>query len=103
MSTAPGNQSVPIAKVSVPKPDDPPSSVRIVSDCTLFYWWPVWAMGFVMAALTFLTSQRMVMVSHDAKYFENAEVRAEGQTLENKSVWASTAHKKVEPKKEGDA
>lgn len=39
----PGNQA----------PQGPPTSVVLVSRSPLFYWWPVWAVGFVMAALSY--------------------------------------------------
>ncbi len=29
------------------------SEVKIYSHSTIFYWWPVWVVGFVMAAITY--------------------------------------------------
>ena len=34
----------------------------IISHSTLFYWWPVWAIGFLMAIITAISGQRMVTV-----------------------------------------
>lgn len=31
----------------------PPDHVNLVSHATLFYWWPVWAVGYIMAFVTF--------------------------------------------------
>lgn len=31
--------------------------VNVISHSSLFYWWPVWAFGYVMAALTWFTGQ----------------------------------------------
>jgi hypothetical protein len=39
-----------------------PSSVRIIGHSDLFYWWPVWAVGFLMAFLTYLDGSRMAVV-----------------------------------------
>jgi hypothetical protein len=38
------------------------NEIRIVSHSTLFYWWPVWAVGFLMALVTAFSGQRMVVV-----------------------------------------
>lgn len=93
MSTAPGNQPIPVARALAPKSDDAPSSIRIVSHCTLFYWWPVWAIGFIMAAITYLQSPGMVVVGRGAEFFEEAEVRAGGQTLEKRAAVVFAAGK----------
>src|SRR5713226_5847074 len=55
MSTAPA--STPI-KVTPPGDEE----VRLYSHSSLFYWWPVWAVGFIMAILTFFDGHRMVTV-----------------------------------------
>ena len=36
--------------------------IGVLSHCTLFYWWPVWAVGFVMGILSLFSHQRMVVV-----------------------------------------
>ena len=33
-------------------PDERPTEVVIISHSPLFYWWPVWVVGFLMAVLT---------------------------------------------------
>jgi len=42
-----------------PEPDkpQPAQSLRIYSHSSLVYWWPVWAVGYVMAALTYWWGQ----------------------------------------------
>jgi hypothetical protein len=59
MSTA-----APQPPAATPAPAAPPQKreLRIVSHCTLFYWWPVWAVGFLMALITFITGEYMVTV-----------------------------------------
>jgi hypothetical protein len=36
--------------------------IKIVSHSDLFYWWPVWAVGFLMAFLTYQGDHRMALV-----------------------------------------
>jgi hypothetical protein len=51
-------------------PTAPPTSVqeiRIISHSNLFYWWPVWAMGFVLALLTRVDGHFMAIVPKDAR------------------------------------
>src|SRR5437762_1604785 len=36
--------------------------IKIVSHSNLFYWWPVWAFGFIIALLTWLDGHYMVLV-----------------------------------------
>ena len=38
------------------------SSVTIIGHSPLFYWWPVWAVGFLMALLTYLGGNYMAVV-----------------------------------------
>lgn len=37
-------------------------TIKIVSHSDLFYWWPVWAVGFLMAFLTYQSGHRMAIV-----------------------------------------
>lgn len=61
MSTTPSTQ---------PSPSHPaaPSQreLRIYSHSALFYWWPVWAVGFLMALLTMLDGHVMAIVPGDS-------------------------------------
>jgi hypothetical protein len=47
-------------------PSSPPSSaqkeITIVSHSTLYYWWPVWAVGFLLGILSLAMGERMVTV-----------------------------------------
>jgi hypothetical protein len=55
---------------SVAQPPSPPApatiqernEITIVSHSNLFYWWPVWAVGFLMAALTAIDRHLMITV-----------------------------------------
>ena len=45
-----------------PRPPADARSITIVSHSNLFYWWPVWAVGFLMAFVTLITQTRAVVV-----------------------------------------
>jgi hypothetical protein len=40
----------------------PPNEIVIISHSTIFYWWPVWLVGFLMAAYTYLDGHLMALV-----------------------------------------
>jgi hypothetical protein len=56
MSTTP--EPPPPLRVTPPAQEE----VRIYSHSSLFYWWPVWAVGLLMGLLTLADGQRMVTV-----------------------------------------
>lgn len=62
--------SVP-TNASVPPSDSVPPSrmneIRIYQHSMLFYWWPVWLCGFVMALWTWMDGHRMAIVPSDTK------------------------------------
>jgi hypothetical protein len=47
---------------SSPPSGEKPAVIKIVSHSDLFYWWPVWAVGFLMALLTYQDGHRMALV-----------------------------------------
>src|SRR5262249_54487102 len=49
---------VPVSVVA----DERPAQVVIISHSPLFYWWPVWAVGFLMALLTYLRGYQVAFV-----------------------------------------
>lgn len=59
-------QAQPVVLVSQPlKPDT--KEIRIVSHSNLLYWWPVWAIGFVLGALTYFDGHRLAIVPEGTK------------------------------------
>ncbi len=44
-----------------------PKEIRIVSHSTLFYWWPVWAVGFLIALITAFSGERLAIVPAGTK------------------------------------
>ncbi len=67
--------AVPPAPAAVPLvPQVQRRELTIVGHSTLFYWWPVWAGGFLMALLTLFDNDRMVTVNKDAVLAEATDV-----------------------------
>jgi hypothetical protein len=55
-------------------PAPPPYEIKIVSHSNLFYWWPVWAVGFIIALLTTAGSHRLAVVPKDTRAYRGAQV-----------------------------
>lgn len=53
-------QTPPVVKIA----PLPRAELRIYSHSTIFYWWPVWVVGFVMAAITYYEASRSIVVPH---------------------------------------
>jgi hypothetical protein len=50
-----------------------PREVTIIAHSMLFYWWPVWACGFIMAGLTCLDGHRLAIVPAGTEVVEGIE------------------------------
>jgi hypothetical protein len=83
MSTPPQTPPLPAAKPAAQERE-----IKIVSHSNLFYWWPVWAVGFLMALLTLIDNHYMVVVPKDAKAARGAHVKVEktGTTYEDRDT-----------------
>jgi hypothetical protein len=83
------------------------NELRIVSHSNLFYWWPVWFVGYIMAALTMIDGHLMVVVPRDTEAAHvtekvSAEIKGENKqkNLEGMDVLVpkSTETKLSKPK-----
>jgi len=56
-------------------PDASPKEIRVYQHSQLFYWWPVWVCGFVLAMWTWIDGHRMAIVPRDTtvKRIENGQ------------------------------
>jgi hypothetical protein len=61
---------------ATPPADDRPEKVVVISHSPLFYWWPVWAVGFLMALLTYLRGYQVAFVPPGTE--AKQEVQIEG-------------------------
>jgi hypothetical protein len=86
-STPPPHQQQP--PFTHPNPVAPEENeLTIVSHSNLFYWWPVWAVCFILGALTLLESSHLVTIPADTEVAHGAKViLSDGKTLENQAVY----------------
>lgn len=55
-------------------PDQGPREIKLISHSPLFYWWPVWAFGFFMAAWTAIEDHRFAVVPSDTRIKSDASL-----------------------------
>jgi hypothetical protein len=71
----------------VAKPESKHAEIRIVSHSNLFYWWPVWAVGFMMGLLTLVDNHRMAVVPEGSQARRLAKVQTDaGGELQDREV-----------------
>jgi hypothetical protein len=73
MSVAPA----PLPPTQVPAIKTAPSEIHVISHSTLFYWWPVWFVGFLLTALTLFDNHFMIIVPKDTVALRDAAVTVE--------------------------
>src|SRR6476661_8755213 len=47
---------------TAPQPPEQPTSLKVISHSSLFYWWPVWLVGFILAGLTAAEDSRLAVL-----------------------------------------
>jgi hypothetical protein len=78
MSTTPSAPPpAPPARTATAPPE--PNEITIVSHSNLFYWWPVWAVGFLMAILTYLDNHYMAIVPAHTEAVRDAKIEGFGK------------------------
>src|SRR5262249_28314407 len=83
MSTTPQ----PVAP-SPPAPSHEPDEVRVLSHSNIYYWWPVWAVGFILGLWTwFGDGHLMVTVPPEsvALHADSVTYESKGKTITEKS------------------
>lgn len=58
---------------SVPPQAHGPREIKLVSHSPIFYWWPIWVLGYVMALLTLFENHRMAIVPNGAEVHKLSE------------------------------
>jgi hypothetical protein len=53
------------------------TGIKVVSHSNLFYWWPVWAVGFLMALLTYIDGSVMATVPKGTKAVKKVDAAGE--------------------------
>jgi len=62
--------------VAIETPDE---FVRVYGHTNLFYWWPIWAVGFLLAALTYFDGHVMAVVPEGTTVEQAKTLPGEGQ------------------------
>jgi hypothetical protein len=76
--------------------------LTIVSHSTLFYWWPVWAIGFILGTLSYFSGWRMVSVPAETLVYEATAVETKDQILKDREVLVLPAKDPKEPHRKLD-
>lgn len=93
-SNPPAPNPAPAPAPPVPGPDTSATTeIRIISHSNIFYWWPVWAVGLLMAFLTLLSGQRMILVPAGAEARRDWQVVVGTTTTETGVAIPKTATK----------
>jgi len=69
------NPPPPPRQAPPPPPPPPPSraaidkarQIKIVQHSQLFYWWPVWLMGFILGIISFFSGERLAVVDQGSR------------------------------------
>jgi hypothetical protein len=64
--------STPTPAASGSAPPAPPAKphrreITLISHSMLFYWWPIWLLGFIMAGITYFENNRLAILPPDSK------------------------------------
>jgi hypothetical protein len=83
-------------------------AIRIISHSMLFYWWPVWAAGFLLAFWTALTGDRLVIVPLGTEVKDVREIQANNRrsvelTVDVPEPLTPQLAQAIEAKKHNDA
>jgi hypothetical protein len=71
--------------------------IRIVSHSNLFYWWPVWAIGFILGLMTLIFGEHMAIVPAGSLAYQDANVSVSSDDLKNREVIVLPAKKSLVP------
>lgn len=69
-----------------PKPSSEEVEIKIVSHSNLFYWWPVWVVGYLMAILTWFDGSVMAVVPKESSASRILNVKGETGMEEREGV-----------------
>jgi len=67
MSSAPAHAPAPALPGSLPPHK---REITLISHSMLFYWWPIWVLGFIMALITYFDNTRLAILPPGSKLTE---------------------------------
>ena len=73
MSTSTPSSIPPAALTPGMAPPSPDKEVKLISHSNLFYWWPVWALSFFVAILTYLENHRLAILPANVKVMKRID------------------------------
>src|SRR5262245_60513769 len=56
-----------------PAPSQGPEQITVVSHSNLFYWWPVWFVGFLLGILTLFEPYRLAVLPEGSDPYRSAK------------------------------
>src|SRR5579884_1150984 len=59
--------------------------IKLVSHSTIFYWWPIWVLGYVLALITYFEDHRLAIIPAGTKFVDvkkGPDDRPTGYTIE---------------------
>ncbi|HVS34648.1 MAG TPA: hypothetical protein VMS17_03635 [Gemmataceae bacterium] len=89
MTTATQTAPTPFVPPATP---EGPHQLTIISHSNLYYWWPVWAFGFVMAVITWAEGYVMVVVPRTAVAYVDAIGEIDTSAKNEKGEDVTTPH-----------
>ncbi|MDB5308704.1 MAG: hypothetical protein JWO38_2906 [Gemmataceae bacterium] len=100
MSTAhPPNPTTPPGTTLTNPPPAPPAhgprEIKLVSHSPIFYWWPIWLLGYVMALITWAEGNRLAILPAQSEVRELAsddKDKAKFELVVQKPLTKSLAH-----------
>src|SRR4051812_46708939 len=76
--TATTTTPVPVpAPAAVADSVNEPTEVKVISHSNLFYWWPVWVVGFILGIISFLDGSMMAILPPKSAPVHNVFVESE--------------------------
>jgi len=63
-----------------------PGEIMVISHSNLFYWWPVWVTGFLLAGFTYWDDNRLAIVPAGTEAKKERRVEVEDGKLESRDV-----------------
>jgi len=75
-----------MATAPAAKPAPQPQEIVIYSHSNLFYWWPVWACGFIMAIVTAFSGQSLAILPNTTKPMTSQVVPGLGDDKDRRDI-----------------
>src|SRR5215210_3683523 len=82
MSSVPPSSSTPpgMSVSGIPAAERGSREIKLVSHSPIFYWWPIWLLGYIMAFITYTEGHRLaILPSNENVKIEVTEWQGEGQ------------------------